>query len=136
MQNDNMISINNALSIDLGGQITAESIGWRHFSGTGGQVDFVRGALQARGGKSFICLSSAMTDKKTGNLRSKIVLDFPPGSATTTLRADVMYVCTEYGCVNLFGMDLPSRAKALAGIAHPQFREELLFQAKKVGLIY
>ena len=135
-KNDNMISINNAITIDLGGQINSESIGWRHFSGTGGQVDFVRGAMNSRGGKSFICISSASTDKKSGELRSRIILDLPAGGVTSTLRSDVMYVCTEYGLVNLFGKDLPTRAKLLISIAHPQFREQLEFDAKKCGIIY
>lgn len=136
MKNDNMISINNAISIDLNGQVNAESIGWRQFSGTGGQVDYVRGAMNAKNGKSFICMSATTTDKKSGELRSRIVLDFPAGGVTTTLRSEVQYVCTEYGCVYLFGADLPTRAKRLISIAHPQFREQLEFDAKKVGLIY
>jgi 4-hydroxybutyrate CoA-transferase len=135
LKNDNMISINNALSIDLTGQVCAESVGFRHFSGTGGQVDFLRGASQAKNGKAFIALSSTYTDK-SGQLQSKIVLDFSPGSATTDLRSDVQYVVTEYGCVNLFGEDLPTRAKLLISIAHPQFRDQLMFEAKKHGIIY
>lgn len=135
-KNDNMISINNAITIDLGGQINSESIGWRHFSGTGGQVDFVRGAMNAKNGKSFICVSSTSKDKKTGEERSRIILDLPAGGVTSTLRSDVMYVCTEYGLVNLFGKDLPTRAKLLISIAHPQFRDQLEFDAKKCGIIY
>lgn len=135
IKNDKMISINNALAVDLGGQICSESIGFRHFSGTGGQVDFVRGASAAKDGKSFIALSSTMVNK-SGELQSKIVLDFPPGAATTTLRADVQYIVTEYGCVDLFGEDIPTRAKRLISIAHPQFREELTFLAKKNNMIY
>jgi acyl-CoA hydrolase len=130
-----MISINNAMSVDLTGQVCAENVGFKHFSGTGGQVDFLRGAMQAKNGKSFIALSSAFTDK-AGELHSKIVLDFPPGGATTDLRADVQYIVTEYGCVNLFGEDLPTRAKLLISIAHPQFRDQLTFAAKKNNIIY
>jgi len=132
--NNNMISINNALSIDLTGQVTAESIGFRQFSGTGGQVDFVRGATAAKNGKSFIAVSSAV-DTKDGFL-SRIVLNFPPGTAVTTLRTEVQYVVTEYGCVNLYGMDMPERVKRLISVAHPAFREKLTFDAKKVGYLY
>jgi acyl-CoA hydrolase len=130
-----MISINNALAVDLGGQICSECIGFRHFGGTGGQVDFVRGASAAKDGKSFIALSSSRVDK-SGERTSKIILDFAPGSATTTLRSDVQYIVTEYGCVDLFGEDLPTRAKRLISISHPEFREELTFEAKKNNIIY
>lgn len=134
VKNDKMISVNNALSIDLGGQICTGSIGFRHFSGTGGHVDFVRGASQSKGGKSFVALPSTLT--KNGELQSKIVLNLPAGSAVDTLRSDVQYVVTEYGCVNLFGEDLPTRAKKLISIAHPKFREQLTFDAVKNGIIY
>ncbi len=135
VKNDNMISINNALSIDLGGQVCSENIGFRHFSGTGGQVDFVRGATNSKNGKSFIALPSSFLNK-SGELESRIVLDLPPGGATTALRSDIQYVVTEFGCVNLFGEDLPTRAKSLISIAHPQFREELTFAANKHNIIY
>lgn len=134
-KNDNMISINNAMAIDLGGQVCSENIGFRHFSGTGGQVDFVRGASYAKNGKSFLAISSTVETRAEG-LKSRIVLDFPPGGATTTLRSDVQYIVTEYGCVNLFGEDLPTRAKLLISIAHPRFRDELLFEAKKHNIVY
>lgn len=134
IQNDNMISINNAMMVDLTGQVCSESIGFRHFSGTGGQVDFVRGAAQAKNGKSFLTMSS--TVKTREGIASRIVLNFPLGGVTTTLRSDVQYVVTEYGCVNLFGEDIPTRAKRLISIAHPDFRDELTFQAKKSGYIY
>lgn len=134
-QNRKMISVNNAISIDLGGQVNTSTIGFRHFSGTGGHVDFVRGAAQSEDGKSFVAMPATLT-AKDGTLQSKIVLDFPPGCVTDTLRSDVQYVVTEFGCVNLFGEDLPTRARRLISIAHPQFREELLFQAKKNNIIY
>lgn len=132
-KNDNMISVNNAISIDLMGQACSENIGFRQFSGTGGQVDFVRGATNSKDGKSFIVLSSTI-DSKEG-LKSRIVLDLLPGGVTTTLRTDIQYVVTEHGCVNLFGEDVSSRAKLLISIADPQFRDELTFQAKKYNLI-
>lgn len=136
MKNDNMISINNALEVDLYGQVCSEGMGFRHFSGTGGQVDFARGAVMSKGGKSFIALPSTYNDKKTGELKSKIVLNFALGTPVTTLRSDVQHIVTEYGCVNLFGEDLVTRAKRLISIAHPQFRDELMFEARKNRLIY
>lgn len=135
MKNDHMISINNALQVDLYGQVCSEGMGFRHFSGTGGQVDYVRGAVMSNGGKSFIALPSTYKDKE-GNLQSKIMLNFTPGTPVTTLRSDVQHIVTEYGCVNLFGEDLVTRAKKLISIAHPQFRDELTFAAKKNNLIY
>ena len=134
VKNDKMISVNNAISVDLGGQVCTGSIGFRHFSGTGGHVDFVRGASQSKGGKSFVAMPATL--EKNGELQSKIVLSLPEGAAVDTLRSDVMYVVTEYGCINLFGDDLPTRAKKLISIAHPQFREQLTFDAKKMGIIY
>ena len=133
-QNDNMISINTAISVDLTGQACSESIGFRQFSGTGGQVDYVRGASYAKGGKSFLAISSPV-ETKTG-LASRIVLDFPIGGTTTTLRSETQYVVTEYGCAKLWGEDLPTRAKRLIEIAHPDFRDRLTFEAKKAHLLY
>lgn len=132
--NDNMISINTSLSIDLTGQLCSESIGFRQFSGSGGQVDYIRGATLSKGGKSFIAVSS-VANTKNGPV-SKICLDLLPGSVVTTLRAETMYVVTEYGCVNLQFCDIPTRAKRLISIAHPDFRDELTFEAKKHGLLY
>lgn len=132
--NDNMISINTGLSMDLTGQLCSESIGFRQFSGSGGQVDYIRGATLSKGGKSFIAMSS-VANTKNGPV-SKICLSLAPGSIVTTLRAEIMYVVTEYGCVNLRFCDIPTRAKRLISIAHPDFRDELTFEAKKNGLIY
>lgn len=134
MKNDNMISINTAMSVDLTGQVCSENIGFKHFSGTGGQVDYIRGAVHSKGGKSFLAISSTVSTKE--GLTSRIVLDFPPGGATTALRSDVQYIVTEHGCVNLFGEDLPTRAKKLISIADPAFRDKLTFDAKKNGLLY
>jgi 4-hydroxybutyrate CoA-transferase len=89
----------------------------------------------SNGGKSFIALPSTYTDK-SGNVHSKIVLNFSQGTSVTTLRSDVQYIVTEYGCVDLFGEDLVTRAKKLISIAHPQFRDELMSAAKKNNLIY
>src|SRR5262249_11350319 len=133
MQNDNMISINNTTQIDLQGQAASESDGHRHISGTGGQLQFVRGAYASKGGKSFICLSS--TFEKKGQRKSRIVLDLTPGNIVTTPRSDVMYVVTEYGMVNLKGKSVAERACAMIGLAHPDFREGLEREAYEHRLI-
>ncbi len=133
MQNDNVISINNTTQIDLQGQVASESDGHRHISGTGGQLQFVRGAYASAGGKSFICLAS--TYDKRGERRSRIVLNLTPGNVVTTPRSDVMYVVTEYGMVNLKGKSVPERAQALIKLAHPDFREGLERQAYDHGLM-
>lgn len=133
MQNDNVVSINNTTQIDLQGQAASESDGHRHLTGTGGQLQFVRGAYASRGGKSFICLSS--TYEKRGARRSRIVAALTPGNVVTTPRTDVMWVVTEYGLVNLKGKSVAERAKALIGIAHPDFREGLEREAREKNLI-
>jgi acyl-CoA hydrolase len=133
MQNDNVVSINNTTQIDLQGQAASESDGHRHISGTGGQLQFVRGAYASKGGKSFICLSS--TYEKKGQRKSRIVLDLTAGNIVTTPRSDVMYVVTEYGMVNLKGKAVCERAHALIGLAHPDFRESLERQAYENRLI-
>ena len=124
-QNDNMISINSAIQVDLMGQVNAESIGSKQFSGTGGQVDFVRGAAMSKGGKSIIALPSTAAK---GTI-SKIVFTLDEGAAVTTSRNDVDYIVTEYGIAHLKGKSLRERAKALIEIAHPDFREELTKKA-------
>lgn len=130
-QNDNVISINNALSIDLTGQVSSESMGFTPFSGTGGQVDFVRGARMSKGGKSFIALQS--TAKKGTISRIKLSLD--PGTAVTTPRSDVQYVVTEYGIADLDQKTIPERTIEMIKIAHPDFREELAKGAVENKLI-
>ncbi len=131
-QNDHVVSVNGALAIDLTGQVCAESIGSRQYSGTGGQLDFVRGANRSNGGKSFIAMPSARADKE-GNLVSKISLSLPLGSAVTTPRADIDYIVTEYGIARLKNETIESRAKSLISLSHPAFRDELTFDAKKAG---
>jgi acyl-CoA hydrolase len=133
MQNDRVVSIQNTTQVDLQGQAASESDGHRHISGTGGQLQFVRGAYASKGGKSFICLSS--TYDKRGDRRSRIVLDLTAGNIVTTPRSDIMYVVTEYGMVNLKGKSIAERAKALIGIAHPDFRESLERQAHEHRLL-
>ncbi len=123
MQNDRVVAINNTTQMDLQGQAASESDGHRHISGTGGQLQFVRGAYASKGGKSFICLSS--TYDKKGDRRSRIVLSLTPGNIATTPRSDMMYVVTEYGITNLKGKSVAERARSLIDIAHPDFREAL-----------
>ena len=130
-KNDNMISINAALEVDLWGQVCAESIGTRHVSGSGGQVDYVRGACQSKGGKSFIAFPSTAK----GGTISKIKPILTPGAIVTTAKNDVDYIVTEYGVAHLRGESLASRARQLIAIAHPDFRDELLFDAKKRGMM-
>jgi acyl-CoA hydrolase len=133
MQNDKVVSINNTTQIDLQGQASSESDGHRHISGTGGQLQFVRGAYASQGGKSFICLSS--TYEKRGERRSRIVFNLTAGNIVTTPRSDVMYVVTEFGMANLKGKCVAERAKAIIALAHPDFREELERQAYENRLI-
>jgi acyl-CoA hydrolase len=133
MQNDKVVSINNTTQIDLQGQAASESDGYRHISGTGGQLQFVRGAYASKGGKSFLCLSS--TFEKRGERRSRIVFTLTPGNIVTTPRSDVMYVVTEFGMVNLKGRCVAERAKAIISLAHPDFREDLERQAYEHRLI-
>ena len=130
---DNFISINNCIDMDLFGQVNAESAGTKHISGTGGQLDFAMGAYLSKGGKSFICMSSTMTDKQ-GNLKSRIVPTLTPGSIATDPRTCVQYIVTEYGMINMKGLNTWQRAEAAISIAHPQFREELIADAEKMHI--
>lgn len=126
--NNKVIAINNAIEVDLYGQVCSESVGTQQKSGTGGQLDFIFGAFQSKGGKGIISLSSTYTDKD-GKLHSRIVPFVEPGSIVTVPRSIVQYVATEYGIVQLKGKSTWERAEALISIAHPQFREELIRQA-------
>ena len=123
-RNDRVVSVNNAMEIDLTGQVNAESVGPRQYSGTGGQLEWVLGAQWSREGKSIIALRSSYRDKQ-GTLHSKIVPQMAPGSIITTPRTCVQYVVTEYGVADLRYKSTLERAKALIAIAHPDFREEL-----------
>ena len=137
--NDNMVSINTTLEIDLTGQCCSESIGSTQFSGTGGQVDTAVGAQNAKNGRSFIALYSTAMVKNpiTGEREeiSKIVPQLKQGAVVTLSRNDVNYVVTEYGMVNLKGTNIRERVKLLISIAHPKFRAELLEQAKGLGIV-
>ncbi len=130
-KNDRMISINAALEVDLWGQVCAESVGTRHMSGTGGQVDYVRGACQSKGGKSFIAFSSTAKNDTISKIKSTLT----PGAVITTSKNDVDYIVTEYGVAHLRGEPLSKRAERLIAIAHPNFRDELRFEAKKRGIL-
>src|SRR5580704_16406121 len=133
MRNERVVAICNAAQIDLSGQACAESAGLRQISGTGGQLQFLRGAYASRGGKSFLCMSS--TYEREGRRESRIVARIADSNVVTTPRTDVMYVVTEYGVVNLKGKSVPERARALISLAHPDFRESLERQAYEYGLI-
>lgn len=129
-QIDNMISINNCIAVDLYGQVSSESAGTRHISGTGGQLDFATGAYDARGGKGFICMTSSYTDKN-GELQSRILPKFTTGDIITTPRTQAFYIVTEYGIVNLSGRSTWERAEMLISLAHPDFRDHLIQDAEK-----
>ncbi len=133
-RHDNLCSINSALTVDLTGQIASETIGHSQYSATGGQADFVRGAIASRGGKSFIALNSTGKNRD-GSLMSRIVLNFSPGTVVTTPRSDAMYIVTEYGVADLYMRSIPDRVKAMISIAHPDFREDLERQAFEAGLL-
>ena len=130
-QNEKMIAINSAVEVDLTGQVCSDSIGTRIYSGFGGQVDFIRGAAQSKGGKPIIALPSTTKNAKV----SKIVSTLQVGAGVVTTRADVHYVVTEYGIAYLHGKNLRQRAEALINIAHPNFRSMLEEEAKKRKLL-
>lgn len=132
-QLDNFISINNAIDMDLFGQVNAESAGTKHISGTGGQLDFALGAYLSNGGKSFICMSSTVAGKD-GSLKSRIVPTLTPGSIATDPRSCLQYIVTEYGMINLKGVTTWQRAERIISIAHPDFRDELIADAEKMNI--
>ena len=131
-QNDRMVSINSALTVDITGQVNSDSLGFIFYSGIGGQVDFVRGSAMSRRGKSIMVLPSTTDDGKN----SRIVPYLSPGSGVVVTRGDIHYVVTEYGVAYVHGKSIRDRAMMLINIAHPNFREELLEAAKKQGYVY
>jgi acetyl-CoA hydrolase len=130
-KNDKMVAINSAMQIDLTGQVCADSIGTRFYSGVGGQVDFIRGAARSKGGLPIIALPSTAK----GDTVSRIVPTLYPGSGVVTSRNDVHYIVTEYGVAELYGKSVRERVKQLVGIAHPAFRQELMQQARELGWV-
>jgi len=130
-QEDNMISINATTEIDFYGQCASETVAGQYYSSSGGQADFAQGVLFSRNGKGFICLYSTAKNDTISRIRARLT----PGSVVTTLKNEVDYVVTEYGIAHLRGKSLSQRAAELIRIAHPKFREELAFEAKKLGLL-
>ncbi|MBI3761973.1 MAG: acetyl-CoA hydrolase/transferase family protein [Chloroflexi bacterium] len=133
-QNDKMVAINSAIEVDLTGQVCADSIGARLYSGVGGQLDFIRGASRSKGGKPIIALPSSAT-LKDGTRLSKIVASLKPGAGVTTTRNDVHFVVTEFGVADLYGRTIRQRARALIDIAAPEFRDELERQARELNYL-
>jgi len=126
-----MVAINGALSIDLTGQVVADSLGPRFYSGIGGQVDFIRGAARSRGGKPIVCLPSTAR----GGTVSRICAELEPGSGVVTTRGDVHWVVTEFGARNLHGKTIRERAEMLIDISHPAFRAQLHEEAGRLGYL-
>ena len=130
-QNDNMISINSAIEVDLTGQVAADSIGTKFYSGVGGQLDFIRGASRSKGGKPIIALPASAK----GGTISRIVPMLKEGCGVTTTRNDAPYIITEFGVAEIFGKSIRQRAEALISIAAPEFREGLRRQAKELNYL-
>ncbi|HZK43051.1 MAG TPA: acetyl-CoA hydrolase/transferase C-terminal domain-containing protein [Syntrophomonadaceae bacterium] len=130
---DNVISINNILEVDLLSQVCSESSGLRQISGTGGQLDFVIGGFHSKGGKAFLAFSSTFTDKE-GKLHSRIKPLLTPGATVTVPRSQVNYLVTEYGKYNLKALSTWGRAEALINLAHPDFRDDLIRDAKEMKI--
>ena len=133
-QNEKMISINSAIEVDLTGQVCADSIGPKLYSGVGGQLDFVYGAARSKGGKPIIALPSTATPGG-GEAISRIVATLKPGAGVVTTRNHVHYIATEYGIAYLYGKTIKERSRALIEIAHPEFREELERQAFELNYL-
>jgi 4-hydroxybutyrate CoA-transferase len=129
-RNDNLVAINSAIQIDLTGQVCADSMGAKPFSGIGGQVDFIRGAARSRGGRPIIALPSTASRGEY----SRIVSTLRPGAGVVTSRGDVRLVITEHGVVDLYAMPISQRARSLIAIAEPRFREQLEAEAHELGL--
>ena len=129
-QNDNLVAINNAVEVDLYGQVASESSGPRHISGTGGQLDFITASYKSRGGKGFVCLTSTYKDEN-GELQSRIKPILTPGAIVTVPRSINFYVVTEFGIAMLKAKSSWERAEALINIAHPDFRDELIKEAEQ-----
>lgn len=131
-KNDNFVSLNTCIMADLTGQVASEGVGFNQISGSGGQVDFIRGAQMSNGGISILCLASM--HKGPDGLASTIRVALPAGTPVTTPRNDVQIIVTEYGSADLRGLSVPQRVEALIQIAHPDFRDGLRTEAISVGL--
>lgn len=132
-RNDNVFAINNAIEVDLFGQVASESNGTRQITGTGGQLDFIFGSFRSKGGKGFICLSSTL-NKKDGTRVSRIIPTLSPGTIVTVPRSITCYVATEYGIACLKSLSTWQRAEALINIAHPDFRDQLINEAESMKI--
>jgi acetyl-CoA hydrolase len=130
-QNERMVAINSAIEVDLTGQVCADSIGPKLYSGVGGQLDFIYGASRSKGGVPIIALPSTTT-LRDGTLVTRIAAMLKPGAGVVTSRNHVHYVVTEYGVADLYGKTIRQRATQLIHVAHPQFREELERQAQEL----
>ena len=129
-QHNKMVSMNVPMAMDLTGQVAADALSFNHFSGITGMLDFIRGASRSESGKSILMFTSTTVDGKKSRIAPML-----NDTAIVVPRGDVQYVVTEYGAVNLFGKSLQERAMAMISIAHPDFREELFFEARKMGLL-
>jgi acetyl-CoA hydrolase len=134
-QNERMVAINSAIEVDLTGQVCADSIGPKFYSGVGGQLDFVYGASRSKDGVPIIAMPST-TAMRDGTLVSRIACMLKPGAGVVTTRNHVRYVVTEYGVADLYGKTIRQRARQLISIAHPQFRDELQQQAKELNYLW
>ena len=128
---ERIVSINATTEVDLFGQCASETVAGKYYSSSGGQADFARGVRFAKEGKGFVCMTSTAKNDEL----SRIKLSLTPGSVVTTSKNDVDMIVTEYGVAKMFGKPISERAKQLISIAHPKFREELTFEAKKMGFI-
>lgn len=131
--NDNVVSINSCLQVDLFGQVNSESSGLQHIGGTGGQLDFVMGAFKSKGGQSFLCTPSCRTNKD-GSKESLITARLPEGSIVSAPRSATHYIVTEFGAVNLKGKSTWERAELLISVAHPDFQDTLVKEAEQMGI--
>lgn len=134
-RNNNLVTINCCLEADLYGQVSSESSATRQISGTGGQLDFVHGSFISDGGKSFICMASTYTDKNTGETRSRVVPVLPQGEIVTAPRSQIHQLVTEWGCTILAGCTMKDRCERIIALAHPAFRDGLMREAEKLGLL-
>jgi butyryl-CoA:acetate CoA-transferase len=133
-QNDNLVTINNCIVVDIWGQVTSETSGSRQISGTGGQLDFLTGGYMSQGGKSFICFTSTFTDKRSGQMQSRVLMSLPEHSVVTNPRTQSHYLVTEWGIADLAGRSTWERAERIINIAHPSFRDELIQGAERLGI--